>query len=276
MIYPFVSFHRHAICVSVIRTLSRGEGRVNQLIAQKRVSRGRTQARYRVRFVDGRADFEAALALRGRVFRGGASDADQFDDLCRHMVIERLEDGAVVGAFRVMSFACGAEIARSYSAQSYGLSALAAYPAPMLELGRFCIAPEVSDPDILRVAWGGLARIVDEEGIAFLFGCSSFRGTDAGRYRDAFALLRERFLAPKAWAPTVKASEVAGLGSDVSDRGRALKAMPPLLRSYLTMGGWVSDHAVVDRDMDTLHVFTGLEIASIPAARARSIRASVL
>ena len=36
--------------------------------------------------------------------------------------------------------------------------------------------------------------------------------------------------------------------------------MPPLLRTYLLMGGWVSDHAVVDRHMDTLHVFTGLEI----------------
>ena len=52
--------------------------------------------------------------------------------------------------------------------------------------------------------------------------------------------------------------------------------MPPLLRSYLTMGGWVSDHAVVDRDLNTLHVFTGLEIASIPAARAKALRASAV
>jgi putative hemolysin len=49
--------------------------------------------------------------------------------------------------------------------------------------------------------------------------------------------------------------------------------MPPLLRSYLAMGGWVSDHAVVDRDLGTLHVFTGLEIGAIPAARARQLRA---
>ena len=48
--------------------------------------------------------------------------------------------------------------------------------------------------------------------------------------------------------------------------------MPPLLRSYLTMGGWVSDHAVVDRDLNTLHVFTGLEISAIPPARARALR----
>ncbi len=55
--------------------------------------------------------------------------------------------------------------------------------------------------------------------------------------------------------------------------------MPPLLRTYLMMGGWVSDHAVVDRQMNTLHVFTGLEIGAIPpgaqasAAGGRASRA---
>jgi len=49
--------------------------------------------------------------------------------------------------------------------------------------------------------------------------------------------------------------------------------MPPLLRTYLMMGGWVSDHAVIDADLGTLHVFTGLEIAAIPPARKRLLRA---
>ena len=39
------------------------------------------------------------------------------------------------------------------------------------------------------------------------------------------------------------------------------------------MGGWVSDHAVVDEKMNTLHVFTGVEIGAIPAARKRLLRA---
>jgi len=38
------------------------------------------------------------------------------------------------------------------------------------------------------------------------------------------------------------------------------------------MGGWVSDHAVLDFDLDTLHVFTGLEIRAIPEGRARALR----
>ena len=53
----------------------------------------------------------------------------------------------------------------------------------------------------------------------------------------------------------------------------AMLRMPPLLRTYLIMGGWVSDHAVVDDQMNTLHVFTGLEISAIPPARKRLLRA---
>jgi hypothetical protein len=38
------------------------------------------------------------------------------------------------------------------------------------------------------------------------------------------------------------------------------------------MGGWVTDHAVIDYDLNTLHVFTGVEISRVPAARARLLR----
>ena len=110
-----------------------------------------------------------------------------------------------------------------------------------------------------------------------LFGCSSFEGIDTESYLDAFALLRERHLAPKRWLPKVKAPRVFRFGSLLRNRKANQKAamlkMPPLLKSYLGMGGWVSDHAVVDRDLSTLHVFTGLEIKSIPSRRARRLRA---
>ena len=60
------------------------------------------------------------------------------------------------------------------------------------------------------------------------------------------------------------------------DERRALQQMPGLLRSYLAMGGWVSDHAVIDRDLGTLHVLTVVDIAAIPPARARLLRADAV
>ncbi len=146
----------------------------------------------------------------------------------------------------------------------------------MLEIGRFCVAAGVADPAVLRLAWGAVADHIAEYRPGFLFGCSSFAGTAADGYADAFALLKDRHLAPRRWLPRVKAPSVfrfaAQLRRRTPDLKAAMRAMPPLLRSYLALGGRVSDHAVVDRDLGTLHVFTGLEIGAAPAARLRALR----
>jgi len=242
------------------------------------------QGRYRTRTAETAADVGAAQRLRFAAFRGHEDadgdgvDADAFDDICTHILIEETATGRLVCCFRMLPLEHGGEIERSYSAQFYELSALRAFAGPMVEMGRFCIHPQMRDPDILRVAWAAMTRFVDENGVEMLFGCSSFRGTDAEVYADAFAMLRERHLAPRRWWPRVKAPSVVRFAQKLRrrrpDARLAMLRMPPLLRTYLLMGGWVSDHAVVDRDMDTLHVFTGLEISAIPPARKRLLRAA--
>ncbi|MGV8952935.1 MAG: hypothetical protein ACOH2M_17690, partial [Cypionkella sp.] len=92
----------------------------------------------------------------------------------------------------------------------------------------------------------------------------------------ALRWLAARNLAPDEWRPEAGTSPHVDFSRDLADLVPDLKTamaqMPPLLRSYLAMGGWVSDHAVLDRDLDTLHVFTAVEIAKIPASRARALR----
>ena len=231
---------------------------------------------YIARIAQGAEDVAAAQALRHLCFRGGSGqDADAFDRACTHLLVQDTRDGGLVSCCRVLPLPTGQAIGTSYSAQFYDLGALAGFDGPMLELGRFCIRPDRPDPDILRIAWGALARMVDAAGAAMLFGCTSFRGTDAAPYRDAFAALRAHHLAPARWAPRIKAPQVHAFAqnppADPHPR-LAAQAMPPLLRSYLAMGGWVSDHAVVDAAMNTLHVFTALDISAIPPVRARALR----
>jgi len=240
-----------------------------------------SKGRYAARIAETEADIRAAQALRHLAFVGGPEDGtldrDRFDGVCTHVLIEDQATNRLVACFRILPLADGGEINRSYSAQFYELSALTEFTGPMVEMGRFCIHPDVNDPDILRVAWGAMTRYVDENGVELLFGCSSFKGTDAETYLDAFAMLKERHLAPRRWWPRVKAPSVfrfaQALRRRSPDAKQAMLRMPPLLRTYLLMGGWVSDHAVVDADMNTLHVFTGVEIAAIPPARKRLLRA---
>jgi len=243
------------------------------------------KGRYRTRLAESTADLDAAQRLRFRAFIAGTGaedrpdgrDRDEFDEICQHVLIEEAKTDRLVATFRLLPLRSGSEIGHCYSAQYYALEGLKDYQGSMVEMGRFCIEPGLADPNILRSAWAAVTAYVDAEEIEMLFGCSSFHGTDADYYADAFAVLTERYIAPKRWLPRIKAPDVFRFAERFrrpSDRTKALKRMPPLLRSYLTMGGWVSDHAVVDRDLNTLHVFTGLEIKAIPPARARALRAA--
>ena len=240
---------------------------------KKRISK-----KYRVRLAEDPSDIIAAQKLRYLAFglrNPSGIDADEFDQVCTHVLLEE-QDTKRVCCYRLLHLNGGSEIEKSYSAQHYELSALRSYSGKLVEMGRFCIHPDVKDPDVLRIAWGALAKYVDQDGVELLFGCASFQGTDVTAYLDAFAMLRDRYLAPKCWFPRVKAPKFFHFATRLRrkpDMTKALRRMPPLLRSYLMMGGWVSDHAVVDLQMNTLHVFTGIEIQSISAARKRLLRA---
>lgn len=251
------------------------------------------KGRYHAREASGPADLSAAQHLRGLCFLPRRQprnhppqpirDADDLDATCRHILIEDRDSGRLVCTFRFLPLPGGHRIHSSYSARYYNLSRLQQYDAPMVELGRFCIHPDWRQPDILRLAWAAIARFVDDGGCRLLFGCSSFSGTRPDRHAEAFAMLHQHHLAPRRWLPRIKAPEVfrfaqlpARYPPDLRppDLRRTIANLPPLLRSYLAMGGWVSDHAVVDPVLQTMHVFTGLEVAAIPDSRKRLLRAT--
>lgn len=246
------------------------------------------KGKFQARLASSEADVRACQQLRYLTFvelrdvDGGANDervdVDEFDGACAHVMVEDQASGQLVCCFRMLPMADGSEISRCYAAKYYELSNLATYPGKMVEMGRFCIHPAWKDPNILRVAWAAMTRFVDEEGVELLFGCSSFYGVDAEAYADAFALLKERHLAPNRWLPRVKAPRIFPFTKRFRLRKPNLKlamqGMPPLLRTYLVMGGWVSDHAVIDNELNTLHVFTGVEIKRVPKSRARLLRST--
>lgn len=176
---------------------------------------------------------------------------------------------------RFCVFPDGQGVGQSYAAVTHDLGRLARFPAPLLELGRVCVRPGAPEAAALRAAWGLLARVVDGEGVGLLFGCASFEGADPATHRAALALLGRDHLAPAAWAPGRGAPgtvDLAALG-DQPDALAGRRAMPPLLRSYLAMGGWVGPHAVIDRALDTVQVFVAVDTARVPPARARALRA---
>lgn len=231
------------------------------------------RGRYRVRLAETEAERDAAQRLRHRCFIGQEGrDADRFDPHFDHILVETAQ-GALVATCRLHLLTCKGADAESYVAQFYDLSPLAG-SGPMLELGRFCVEPSVRDADVLRVVWGALAEIVDRTGASLLIGCTSFKGTDPKAFCHGFAHLNAHHLGPEALRPRRKAPLCFDFPQAETDPKAASRELPSLLRTYLMMGGWVSDHGVIDPDMGTLHVFTAVPVAAISRARERSIRAA--
>lgn len=221
-----------------------------------------------------KSELQAAFALRSLVFRAGTDDRDDYDAACDHMVVTDVT-GAVIACARVLFLTDGALIDQSYAAQFYDLERLRRFNQPLAELGRFCVHPDHSDGDVLRVIWGALTQYVDARGVQMLFGCTSFTGASVSGREAALGYLAGHHLAPEALRPGIGFDHTVDLLAlrDANVGRGALQSVPPLLRTYLTMGAWISDHAVVDTDLDTLHVFTGLEISKIPDSRKRVLRA---
>lgn len=244
---------------------------------------------YRLRLASGAEDVARCLALRSRVFRhsagtgaamtgaAGAADGDAHDADCHHLLVEVQRSGDLAGTCRAMPLRNGADAARrAYSAQYYGLAPWAGIADPMLEIGRFCAADGHHAPEVLRLIWAGLAALALGQGARFLFGCASFAGAEPDRHAPALGWLAAHALAAPARRPTRRARATLHL-SDLPAHATAPRlgalSVPPLLRGYLGLGARVSDHAVIDHELDTIHVLTLLDVADIAPARARMLRA---
>jgi putative hemolysin len=179
--------------------------------------------------------------------------------------------------FQVLPTA-SADLAKTYSAQFYDLARLGRWPGAMLELGRFCVAPRHQRP---RHPASGMG-IPDAGGrsarVGVLFGCTSFAKADRPVDSAVYAALA-RHLGPVRLAARghrARAFQHSGTrwGSGPGPP-EALRVQSPLLQGYLSLGGWISDDAVIDRDLGTILAFTALEVAHIPSARQRLLRALV-
>jgi len=215
----------------------------------------------------------AAQALRYRVFYEGTAatatarmaasrrDVDTFDEFCDHLLVFDESRGggdqAVVGAYRVMRRDDAAQRGQFYSADEYDIAKLVAVPGEVLELGRSCIDPAYRTGKTMQILWRGIADYVLGHDIKLMFGCASFSGTDPDALSAPLTYLYRNHLAPEALRPRALdalyvAMDRAPAAAD-APRG-ALATLPPLIKGYLRLGGFVGDGAVVDYDFGTTDV----------------------
>ncbi|MFI4987646.1 MAG: GNAT family N-acetyltransferase [Alphaproteobacteria bacterium] len=226
-----------------------------------------------VRLAQDRTEIEAAMALRYRVFYEEMSakpsaeiaarrlDFDRFDGACDHLLVVDNDkcnaEERVVGTYRLIRRAAAAAAGGFYSESEYDIGQLKDYPGEILELGRSCVDANYRTRGTMQLLWKGIADYVWKYDVALMFGCGSLPGTDPSVHAMALTYLYNYHLAPpglRARALPSRFVEMRQRDPATVNPRRALAELPPLIKGYLRIGGFVGDGAVIDYQFNTTDV----------------------
>ena len=226
-----------------------------------------------VRLAETAADIDAVQALRYRIFYESLGarplpemllrrrDFDRFDNDCDHLLV--LDRGIgrgsnpVVGTYRLLRRDAARRLGGFYSADEYDIAPLVAHQGEILELGRSCVDAAYRQRPAMHLLWNGIAAYVFHHDITLMFGCASLPGTDPDALATPLSYLHYYHLAPSALRPRAlneRYVDMRRLSIGAIDRGRTLAALPPLIKGYLRLGGFVGDGAVIDEQFNTTDI----------------------
>lgn len=226
-----------------------------------------------VRLASTASEVDAAQALRYRVFyeEMGATaepataaarrDIDAWDPVADHVLVidHALGDGlqSVVGTYRLIQREGAATVGRFYSEDEYDIRAITNFPGGVLELGRSCVEASHRGRAVMQLLWRGIAAYIEMNSIDLMFGCASLNGTDPDVLAAELTYLYGHHLAPPALRPKAlpeRYVDMRRLDPTAYDPRKANQALPPLIKGYLRLGGFVGDGAVIDRQFNTVDV----------------------
>ena len=211
--------------------------------------------RYRVFYEEMKARPSPAMARERR-------DFDRFDPECDHLLVVDRSAGAnpddyVVGTYRLIRRSVAARQGGFYTRSEFNIDKIEAMPGEILELGRSCVAREHRNRPTMQLMWLGISAYVVHYDIGIMFGCASLAGTDVDAMAMPLSYLYHYHLAPESFRPRALAEryvDMNRLPKEAIDPRRALGELPPLIKGYLRLGGFVGEGAVVDEPFNTIDV----------------------
>lgn len=231
--------------------------------------------RFTVRLAESEADVAAAQRLRFKVFveemgavateqeRAERRERDAYDPYFDHMLLIDNEAPSadpmdkVAGVYRLMTGAMAARGIGFYGAGEYDLGKLVRLGRETLELGRSCVDADHRGGAGMHLLWTGLGQYVAERGVEVMFGVASFHGADVAPLAEPLSWLHYNHLAPEDLRVRVLPEHFTRMNilpPDQISKVGAMTKIPPLIKAYLRLGGFVGEGAFVDRDFNTVDV----------------------
>lgn len=235
------------------------------------LARRMARTSYRLRRAASDADVRAAQTLRFLVFNlelnegledsyHTCRDADRFDAVCDHLLVESAETGEVVGTYRLQTGESAARQLGYYSAQEFDFAPYEPWRAEMVELGRACVHSEHRNLAVLGLLWKGIAAYARERQARYLIGCSSLSTIDETVGAQVYESLSARYLAP----PAFRTEPSAAMRCDLSRKSPVVTRPPKLLSAYLSVGATICGPPAVDREFGTIDFLTLLDLEDLP------------
>ena len=236
------------------------------------------QSPYRLRLSRADEDIKAAQALRFLVFNLELNeglehsyttlrDADAFDPICDHLIVEDYRTGDVVGTYRLQTGATAAANLGYYSALEFDFTPFEAHRSGMVELGRACVHRDHRNLAVLGLLWRGIAEYARKHGARYLVGCSSLTSQDPAEGAAAFFELSGRHLVE----PSLRTFPLQQFRCDMEQIAPNAPKVPKLLRAYLSLGAAICGPPAIDREFKTIDFLTWMDLEALPAAARRMI-----
>lgn len=217
--------------------------------------------RYKVFYEEMTAIPDAATKLARR-------DVDGFDAICDHVLVfdhdasrnvfGRMQP-AVVGTYRLLRQAIAERHGGFYTAGEFDIAGLIErHPTlKFLELGRSCVLKPYRNKRTVELLWHGVWSYVLRHDVDVMIGCASLEGTDPDKLALPLSFLHHFAPAPEEWAARALPGRYVDMNrmpKEAIDAKTALHELPPLVKGYLRLGGFVGQGAVVDYQFGTTDV----------------------
>lgn len=228
-------------------------------------------ASYATRLAQNAGEIRAAQTLRFEVFNlelhegleqsyATGLDADPFDAVCDHLIVEHVPSQSVVGTYRLQTGIRAAENIGYYCAQEFEFACFEPLRAEMVELGRACVHPQHRNLAVLGLLWKGIADYAKDRGARYLFGCSSITSQSAAVGASAYAYLCRKHLVEAQYCTRPLPAFDCALERLAAEP----VPIPKLLRAYLTLGAKICGPPALDRQFKTIDFLTLLDLEAMP------------
>lgn len=241
-----------------------------------------------VRLAESEDEIRAAQLLRYRIFYDEMTatptpevarakrDFDRFDEAADHLLVvdtsQTEVERAVVGTYRLIRRDASKHCGGFYTKGEFDIARLDAYPGEILELGRSCVDAGYRSGRVINLLWRGIAHYLKEYDVQLMFGCGSLPGTDPEALRLTLSYLHHYHLAPRHVRPRARPEryvEMNMLPKDAIDPKQAMAEIPPLIKGYLRLGGFVGNGAVIDAEFGCTDVCIVVKADLMTAKYAR-------